>query len=366
VLHDVDLSLLDMKAERAPVLFVSQDRTALCDRVGRFVMQHLAALQPVADGTCASRHRAAHGGPSGGRPVRVKSRIWPIGHPDESSMKVTRATSTEPKGLSVSIVVYRPDTALLERTVATLGAACDAWRRAQPDEPVDVCLVDNGGLGDARALIDSLAAHGVACRVIAGQGNVGYGRGHNLAIVGASSCFHLILNPDVDMHAQSLVAARAFFDAHPEVGLLAPCVADDAGGVQYLCRRYPTLLDLFVRGFLPAGLRARFDARLAHYEMRDQINERDVVWNPPIVSGCFMLFRTDVLGKLGGFDARYFLYFEDYDLSLRTGRISQIAYVPAVRVVHHGGGASRKGFAHVRMFAASAFRFFNRFGWRLW
>ncbi|WP_321961137.1 Stf0 family sulfotransferase [Paraburkholderia sp. J7] len=46
-LSGVELSLLDMKAERAPVLFISQDREALCDRVGRFVMHHMATLQPV-------------------------------------------------------------------------------------------------------------------------------------------------------------------------------------------------------------------------------------------------------------------------------------------------------------------------------
>lgn len=117
---------------------------------------------------------------------------------------------------------------------------------------------------------------------------------------------------------------------------------------------------------MPAGLRAHFCNRLAHYEMRDVINDHDIVWDPPIVSGCFMLFRTEVLKKLGGFDPRYFLYFEDYDLSLRTHDVARVAYVPSVRVIHHGGGASRKGFAHIRMFAASAFKFYNRFGWRLW
>jgi GT2 family glycosyltransferase len=73
-----------------------------------------------------------------------------------------------------------------------------------------------------------------------------------------------------------------------------------------------------------------------------------------------------VLQRLDGFDPRYFLYFEDYDLSLRTGRIARIVYVPAVRIVHFGGGAADKGFQHIRLFAASAWRFFGTHGWRLW
>lgn len=225
-------------------------------------------------------------------------------------------------------------------------------------------LIDNGGLPDMRNAFAELSRAGVGHTLISGHGNVGYGRGHNLAIERAASRYHLILNPDVEIEPIALVRAVDFMDAHPEVGLLTPAIVDDTGQLQYLCRQYPTLTDLFVRGFLPRVVRGLFATRLARYEMRSQINERDTVWDPLIVSGCFMLFRTDVLKKLGGFDARYFLYFEDYDLSLRTHAVARVAYVPAVRVLHHGGGAARKGGAHIRMFVASAFKFFNRFGWK--
>lgn len=247
---------------------------------------------------------------------------------------------------------------MLEHTLTNLGAAFTAVAHTRPGATLDVCVVDNGGLSTS---FDA-AAHG--CRVLSGHRNVGYGRGHNLAL-GKESNYHLILNPDVEIQTEALVEALSFFDAHPEVGLITPSVVDEAGELQYLCRRFPSLVDLFVRGFLPARLRWPFTARLSRYEMRDVINPHTVVFDPLIISGCFMLFRTPVLAELDGFDARYFLYFEDYDLSLRAGLATRIAYVPAVRVTHFGGGASRKGTAHIRMFVVSAFRFFNRFGWRL-
>ena len=259
--------------------------------------------------------------------------------------------------LSVSIVVYRPDMSRLERTLADIAEAFVAVARARPGAELDVCVVDNGGLPASF----NAAARG--CRVLSGHGNVGYGRGHNRAL-GSASDYHLILNPDIEFETDALVEALAFFGAHPEVGLISPYIVSEAGEMQYLCRRFPTVLDLFVRGFLPARLRRRFTSRLARYEMRDLINPRDVVFDPPIISGCFMLFRTQLLAALGGFDARYFLYFEDYDLSLRAGRAMRIAYVPTVRVTHFGGGASRKGAVHTLMFVASAFKFFNRFGWK--
>jgi GT2 family glycosyltransferase len=276
----------------------------------------------------------------------------------------TSALNSAVECLSVSVVVYRSDPVQLTQTLDSLAMACEALRAARPAVAGHIYIVDNGGLPDVAASLGELRALRLEPTVITGHGNVGYGRGHNLAIERAASRYHLVLNPDIDLDRDSLVKALDFLDACPDVGLLTPRMGDDQGRIQFLCRRYPTLLDLFVRGFLPARGRRFFSRRLAHYEMRDVINERDLVWDPLIVSGCFMLFRTSVLKELAGFDPRYFLYFEDYDLSLRTHDIARVAYVPSVRVLHHGGGASRKGATHVKLFAGSAFKFFQRFGWK--
>ncbi len=267
-------------------------------------------------------------------------------------------------GFTASVVVYRPDVPVLVQTLRSLGDACGALRRDRPSQRSHLYLIDNGGLPDIADVLAELAEKGVSSTVIAGHGNIGYGRGHNLAVESTRGRYHLILNPDIDIDRQALVNALRFFDAHPEVGLLAPRIDGEDKRLQYLCRRYPTLLDLWVRGFCPSRVRKLFDARMMRYEMRDVVNERDVVWDPPIISGCFMLFRTELLKSLAGFDPRYFLYFEDYDLSLRARQAARIAYVPDVRVLHYGGGAARKGGKHIRMFISSAFKFYNRFGWK--
>jgi len=279
-------------------------------------------------------------------------------------MIASDAPNAKTADLSVSVVVYRPNTELLDRTLSSLAAAHAELCLGRPGSKLALCVIDNGGLPDLTTAVGTLNEQGIGCEIVSGQGNIGYGRGHNLAIDRAASRYHLVLNPDIDVGPDAFVKALDFFERHPQAGLITPRIDDSEGHLQYLCRRYPTLLDLFVRGFLPGNVRRLFAKRLARYEMRDLINERDVLWDPPIVSGCFMLFRTDVLKQLNGFDPRYFLYFEDYDLSLRTRELSRIAYAPMVRVLHHGGGAARKGSAHVRMFAWSAFKFYNRFGWK--
>lgn len=273
------------------------------------------------------------------------------------------ASASSAQLISVSLVVYRPHRQLLERTLITLDNALHCVFPADLSASAPLYLINNG-TDEGFNLSEVAGETALQTHVIEGQGNVGYGRGHNLAIEHTSSRYHLILNPDIELDVDALTHALAFMEVHPEVGLLSPQIIEDDGSQQYLCRRYPTVFDLFVRGFLPRSLRKPFERRLARYEMRDVIGEKNIVWDPPIVSGCFMLFRTEVLKKLNGFDPRYFLYFEDYDLSLRTHDVARVAYVPAVRVLHHGGDAAGKGWTHIKLFIASAYKFFNRFGWK--
>jgi GT2 family glycosyltransferase len=260
--------------------------------------------------------------------------------------------------LTVSVVAFGADRGHLASTLASVAVA-GARADVEGSDAVHLVLVDNGPEGDYRsaalsALVDTWPGH---AKLISGHGNIGYGRGHNLAIAQANSEYYLVLNPDVQLAADALAQALAFMDSHPDCGLLAPAVRDEGGDLQYLCKRYPSVLDLLLRGFAPSWVRGRFGVRLGRYEMRDLVNESELVWDPAIVSGCFMLFRTEVLEAVGGFDSRYFLYFEDFDLSLRTARVARLAYVPQVRIVHHGGAAARKGPAHVFMFLSSAIKF---------
>ncbi|MBN8162983.1 hypothetical protein G0D91_03825 [Burkholderia multivorans] len=97
-----------------------------------------------------------------------------------------------------------------------------------PGCPIDLYLIDNGGLGDVSAVTHRLNAQGIACHVLTGHGNVGYGRGHNLAIGLSARPLHLILNPDIDLDAQALVVARKFLDSHPDAGALAPRIGDES------------------------------------------------------------------------------------------------------------------------------------------
>ncbi|MDT8428134.1 MAG: glycosyltransferase [Pseudomonadales bacterium] len=280
--------------------------------------------------------------------------------------------------LSISLVVHHTDPAVLGRTLHSLVLAVEAARQSGVLEAVSLLVIQN----DDGPAPDVSAAAELKPILAAGHGNPGYGAGHNRALRVSGSDFHLVLNPDVLLAADALLQGLQYLRDNPRVAALSPYAEDAQGQRQYLCKRYPAVLDFLLRGFAPVWLQRRFARRLAWYAMEDLdlnlnldlgMHSARAHTGIPIISGCFMLFRTPVLRRLGGFDEDYFLYFEDFDLSLRVhaldtqdGLANDLAFVPAVRIVHLGGHSARKGWRHIAWFVRSGLRFYRRWGWRLW
>jgi len=274
------------------------------------------------------------------------------------------AVVTEAPTLVASIVLHRPDEALLDAALRSLAAAVAHARRAGALGDARLLLVDHSPAPQPAATLGAwraLCGDALALEYLSDPANPGFGAGHNRAFAqaGMRAGYFLVANPDLEFAADSLTAGLGFLAAHPARGLVAPALLKDDGALAPACFRYPDVLTLALR--LAGGRIAEWRSR--RYECRDRDAARPI-FDPPVVSGCCMLFRGDCYAALGGFDPGYFLYFEDFDLSWRASRRGLSAYCPGMRVRHHGGGAGRKGLRHIRLFLRSALRFFNTHGWR--
>lgn len=276
-----------------------------------------------------------------------------------------------PVNLSVAIVLYDSPLDLLERTLHSLCRAVAAAQQNGCLAEVTVALVDNWSTelyrASAQALADAVpASPGLSLRFMSQADNRGFGAGHNVALAQLTSDQHLILNPDVELAPDALLIGITALSQRDEAALLCPSATGADGEPAYLCKRYPSLTALLLRGFAPARVQAWFAGLLDQYEYREMC-QRSEPSDVEIASGCFMLLKTSALRAVQGFDERYFLYFEDFDLSLRLREegVGSLLYWPDMRIVHHGGHAARKGLMHLRYFVASAWRFFTRHGWRL-
>ncbi|MGI9285188.1 MAG: glycosyltransferase [Pseudomonadales bacterium] len=272
--------------------------------------------------------------------------------------------------LSVSIVTFESDRTLLAATFQSLLKSVTRAREALPALHAQLYVIENEVhhrrcLQQVQQLLQSAQSDVFAdVKLSTSESNVGFGGGHNHAINALDSDIHLILNPDVELADDAILNALEFFESAPEVGLLSPRAVDANNSYLYLCKRYPAVFDLFVRGFVPQRWHHLFKERLSRYEMRELNVPQASVAAIEIVSGCCMFVRTPLLQAVGGFNDKYFLYFEDFDLSLRIGQLAGLAYVPSVNIIHYGGDAARKGWRHILLFARSALRFFQDHGWR--
>jgi GT2 family glycosyltransferase len=193
--------------------------------------------------------------------------------------------------------------------------------------------------------------------------NNGFGTGNNIGLAGISADFVLLLNPDVELAVDAISSAVAHLGRDASCGAVTPIATSPDGTPQFLVKRDPTVFALALRGFAPDWLRARFVRDLRRYDYSD------IAFDAPIkgcrvVSGCCLFTRGDVWREVGGFDAGFFMYFEDFDLSQRIASIGRIDRVPGCRIVHAGGNASQKGAKHIGMFVRSAARYFSKHGWR--
>ncbi|HTR01049.1 MAG TPA: glycosyltransferase family 2 protein [Candidatus Acidoferrum sp.] len=272
------------------------------------------------------------------------------------------APQAEGLRLSVSLVCYRSDHTLLRRTLDSLSMALQKPESMQFTTRLTV--IDNGQ--QAQSLRQLLDDDGWSqATLIANADNVGFGKANNQAIRSAVSDFHLVLNPDVELASDALQTGLDYLLQHPNVAAVSPACCNASGDEESLCKRYPSLRVLLLRGFAPRWLKQMFNTLLARYECKDLLAKGKPT-AMELISGCFMLCRTAALQRVGGFDERYFLYFEDFALSRALATQGELHHVPACKITHHGGHAARKGLRHILMFARSAARFYDQFGWKLW
>lgn len=278
------------------------------------------------------------------------------------------ASTNHPADLSVSIVLHNSSLALLGATLKSLHRAAQFAHDTGELGRMTVWLVDNASDDRYRSTLKAELAnwpqsHWVDVQYMPQARNRGFGSGHNSVLPQLASEFHLVLNPDVELQDDTIQQGLAVLRQNHDIVLLSPKVLGGQGVQEFLCKRHPSVLVLLLRGFAPIALRRLFRRRLAAYEMREECSG-DTPTDVAIASGCFMLLRTEALRATGGFNEDFFLYFEDFDLSLRIASQGRLVFDPRVRIVHHGGYAANKGRKHVKYFIRSGIRFFNHHGWR--
>lgn len=210
------------------------------------------------------------------------------------------------------------------RTPQEAVRCVEALLRQAPCGGLEVLVIDNHSCDDSIGVLrNRLGKHANVC-ILESPRNVGYARGNALAFSRARGTYLLVINPDNALESESLGRMVAAMERDPDVGILAPRLLHEDGTVRDSYRTFPSVTDLLIKRTV---LRRVFPGRMRRYLQwdRDPMAVRDVDW----VVGACLLIRRSLLERIGSFDPRFFLFFEDIDLCRRSWEASmRVVYFP--------------------------------------
>lgn len=189
--------------------------------------------------------------------------------------------------------------------------------------------------------------------VIESKVNNGFGHGHNQVLPVLDSRYHAIVNPDILLNCDVFKYLVEYMDVHSECVICTPKVLNSDGTEQHLPKRRPTFKYLFGGRLEAYG--EIFKKIRREYTMADRnLTEPTEI---EFCTGCFMVMRTEIFQKCRGFDERFFMYFEDADLSDRARQYGKIIFHPHTQVIHKWERTSSKKFKFLKIHLQSYFRY---------
>jgi N-acetylglucosaminyl-diphospho-decaprenol L-rhamnosyltransferase len=240
-------------------------------------------------------------------------------------------SATDPPRVSVSVVSHGH---------APLIASLLADIAARVRTPIEVILT----LNLSEALPFDPAHFSFPLLVVENPTPRGFAANQNAAFPLSRAEFFCALNPDIRIERDPFPELlRCLQDR--SVGVAAPLIRNPAGAVEDSARRFPTPFSILRKALFH---RTEIDYPIGNETI-----------HPDWVAGMFMIFPREIFAALGGFDERYFLYYEDVDLCARLRLAGKrVALCPSASAVHDARRQSLRSLRYMRWHLSSMLRYF--------
>lgn len=227
-------------------------------------------------------------------------------------------STKRPGVVSVVVVNYRG----VEQTLECLRSLADLdW----PANQLDVVCVDNASGDDSVARLRAAELPGV--RLVESASNTGFAGGCNLGARHATGEYLALLNSDARPHPRWLAEAVRLLEYDHGVACVASKVLDWEGA----------RIDYVGGGVAFTGMAYKREA--GALDTGDWDTAKDVLYP----TGSALVMRADVFAEVGGFDERYFMFFEDVDLGWRLNLLGyRVRYLPTSVAYHRHHAAIGK------------------------
>ncbi|MFC1700580.1 glycosyltransferase family 2 protein [Patescibacteria group bacterium] len=205
-------------------------------------------------------------------------------------------------------------------------------------------------------------------RFISFQNNVGYAKLVNAGIRQAKGEYILILNADIIIKKGTISQMIDFIKNDSSIGIVGPQLLTFSNVHQDSCFKFPTIGMLIARRtFIKNFKWGKKKIRQFLINNKNYLIPRNVDW----LQGSAMLVRKKAIDKVGLWDERFFMYFEDTDWCRRFWRNGyKVVYLPSACMFHYYTRQSKKWGSlidpifnkYTRIHLASAFKYFWK--WR--
>lgn len=207
-----------------------------------------------------------------------------------------------------------------------------------------VVVVDNASSDGS---LNDLVYPDLPLQIIRNSNNRGFAAASNQGAAGSDAEYLLFLNPDTRLLPDTLARSVVWMNApeNARVGILGVQMLEDDGGIARSCARFPTTGRFLAKMF---GLNKLFpkvfpDHFYVEWDHKDSRHVDQVI-------GAYFFIRHSIFKWAGGFDERFFLYFEEVDLSLKALRAGWLTYYLASVQCYHSGGAATNQIKAQRLF----------------
>lgn len=187
--------------------------------------------------------------------------------------------------------------------------------------------------------------------------NGGFGAGHNSVLPELSSQVHFILNPDIQLTADTLSDLADWMVMHPGSVMARPALLFPDGTPQRLPLRRCNVRAMVYRQLPCLKFWAKYNAQ---YLMADKDLSRPT--QIQFCTGSFSAVDTAAFRAVGGFDESYFMYVEDADLTQKMLHRGSVWLLPQYTAIHAWHRAAHRSLRPFLWQCRSLVRYFSKWG----
>ena len=191
----------------------------------------------------------------------------------------------------------------------------------------EIIVVDNASTDNTLSLLETEKN----LKIIKNKTNLGYGKGNNSGVKIASGEYLLFLNSDMELIDNKLIEMYKYLIKNSRIGIIAPKYLNTDLSDQGSAWPPQTPLNAFKEFWL---------GQKTYSKYIPQSKEPVEVFS---VSGGAMMIKKSLFNKIGGWDKRYFMYFEDLELCRQVRKLGyKIYYFPECSFIHRHGASGKK------------------------